>query len=60
MLDYCYFILCLTTDWLIERSDRIGMNTVACPVGRFVPTSLPVLGITRLPVRTLLDLSLET
>jgi len=32
MLSYCYFILCLTTDWLIERSDRLGMNTVACPV----------------------------
>lgn len=62
MLSYCSFILCLTTDWLIERSDRVGMNTVTCPVEEriFVLTSLPALGITLLPVRTLLDLSLET
>jgi hypothetical protein len=43
MLSYCYFILCLTTDWLIERSDRMGMNTVTCPVKErtfcpYVPT----------------------
>jgi hypothetical protein len=32
MLIYCSFILCLATDWLIERSDRIGMNAVVCLV----------------------------
>jgi len=32
MLSYCYFILCLTPDLFIERSDPLGMNTVACPV----------------------------
>jgi hypothetical protein len=43
MLSYCCFILCLTTDWLIERSDSIGMNTITCIVEErtfcpYVPT----------------------
>jgi hypothetical protein len=32
MLSYCYVILCIATEWLTERSDRLAMNTVTCPV----------------------------
>jgi hypothetical protein len=43
MLSYCSFILCIATDRLTERSDRLGMDTVTCTVDErtycpYVPT----------------------